>query len=311
MNRKSILVGLVLASFAISGCAPSTVGQDPGPEITKPASSAAASQAQPAMPSYQALLQKNGVRPAEIRSFIDGNLQGAAPAEAAAMILGLEEVQQRELPALEQAFSAEAVQKQLQAVRRPGSGLSGAGADLQALLRQAQDDGYKIETAEGMYFPVIDYTLYQSYQPFVTADIAAYIGIMSAEAEQPPAKDAALVIGWDELLRRAAAQEAFLGRYGHSVRQDAVQQLYSRYVTFAFYGANNTPLFGYEDQTLDAEAKRDYQAASASGGNSRLLTAIGDFLAVAAKNGGRLTAEVDEFRKAATADLLASPASSR
>jgi len=132
---------------------------------------------------------------------------------------------------------------------------------------------------------------------------------MSAESDQPPAKDAALVIGWDELLRRAAAQEKFITQYGNSVRLDAVHQLYNRYITFVFYGANNTPLFDYEGSSLNTRAKRDYQAAVASGENSRLFKAVGDYLAIIAKNNDKLTAEVDQFRKSAVASLTASSGS--
>jgi len=53
-----------------------------------------------------------------------------------------------------------------------------------------------------MFFPVIDYEVYKKYSEYVTEDVKEYINIMAEESNNPPAKDAALVVGWDEVLKR-------------------------------------------------------------------------------------------------------------
>jgi len=47
----------------------------------------------------------------------------------------------------------------------------------------------------------------KKYSEYVTEDVKEYINIMAEESNNPPAKDAALVVGWDEVLKRALNQE--------------------------------------------------------------------------------------------------------
>ncbi|MCZ4136075.1 hypothetical protein BZG24_29840, partial [Escherichia coli] len=47
------------------------------------------------------------------------------------------------------------------------------------LLQQANDLGFKMESSEGIYYPIINYEAYKRFQPFVKKDIGAYIDIMA------------------------------------------------------------------------------------------------------------------------------------
>ena len=46
---------------------------------------------------------------------------------------------------------------------------------------------------------------------------------MVRESSNPPAKDAALIIGWDELIERALFQEKFLLDFPYSIRVPEVK----------------------------------------------------------------------------------------
>jgi hypothetical protein len=169
--------------------------------------------------------------------------------------------------------------------------------ELKQLLTQTKGAGYKVDTAEGMFYPIIDYQQYQDYNTFVTPDIKAYIDIMAKESNNPPAKDAALVIGWDEVLTRALNQEKFINTYGASAKLADVQKLYGRYVQFCLLGANNTPLFSYEDKTMSSEAKSSYAKVLAESKPSKLTNIIQGLLDIAKQNNYQLTAEVENYRK--------------
>lgn len=227
--------------------------------------------------------------------------------EAVRTVLAAEARQRAELPRLEEEFFAEAVQEKLAALWRAGydpDRPDGVGdAALRELLARTRAGGYKVETAEGMFFPVIDYGLYKKYREHMTADLAAYIDIMATESERMAAKDNAVVIPWGEVVRRAVSQETFLRNYPASPKAADVRKLYGRYVMFIFYGANNTPLFSYEDKLMDARAREDYGAALIGGRDGRLPAALREYLAVAAANGYRLTDEVDAHRRRAVAAL--------
>ena len=168
---------------------------------------------------------------------------------------------------------------------------------LKSLLKETMSMGYKVETAEGMFFPIQDYGYLKKFSPYAGENIKVYIDIMAVESEKVPAKDAALVISWDEVLERAFSQEDYLEKYGDSVEADSVKELYGKYRTFILFGLNNTPLFSYEDKTMDKDARAAYEKAAKSNGDSELGKLLDSYMKVIEKNGYKLTDEVDKFRK--------------
>lgn len=171
--------------------------------------------------------------------------------------------------------------------------------EVRDLLAEAKNNGFKIETAEDMYFPVLDYSLYRKYRPAVTQDFAAYIDIMATESEQAPAKDAALRINWEEVIQRALKQEAFIKMYSTSTKLEEVRQQLKQYVTFALYGSNNTPLFSYDTKQMVPAAKQVYMAANFDVSNGSFSKIMNEYLGVLQKNNYKLTGEVQAYRNKA------------
>lgn len=120
---------------------------------------------------------------------------------------------------------------------------------------------------------------------------------MATESESTPVKDAALMIGWDEILDRAEQQEEFIREYSSSTQAGAVRQLLKRYVTFALYGCNNTPLFSYDTKRMRPEAKQAYEEHVREGKKGRFSALIKEYLNVLEANAYSLTADVEAFRK--------------
>ena len=164
-------------------------------------------------------------------------------------------------------------------------------------------NGYKVETAEGFFFPVIDYTIYRKYYQALPADLAAYFELMAVESEETPVKDAALMISWEEILKRALRQEEFIKEYAASEQVDAVKELLKRYVTFALFGCNNTPLFSYDTKKMKPEAKAAYLKHSWDEKQGSFSALMKEYLKVLAENDYRLSEEVDEYRKNAAASF--------
>lgn len=246
--------------------------------------------------------------PAGIIKFAEKNISLASREDASAIIARLEESQKAALPGLDKKISYNSsFQEKIGRVYSRDFSLSRIDSindsDLKALLAEVRDGGYKIDTAEGMFFPMIDYGLYKKFSPYVTPDIKEYIEIMSVESDQPPARDAALVIGWDEVVRRAVSQESFINTHKDSSRLDSIKQLYNKYVDFSFYGTNNKPLFSYDTKKLAPGVKEAYAGAAGNSENSNFSRALKDYLAVIEKSGYKLTDEVDSYRKSAAAGL--------
>lgn len=297
----SIIIVLVLV---IDGCANKSGGLAPESAKQQTAEDAAVKE-QVIMDKYNALLQKRPVLIHEISKYLDENITKVPQAGAANMVIGFEKAQKEMLPKLQDKFGdSEAVQKAL--TKDYQAGLTNQtinsieNQEAKALLLEAKSGGFKIETAEGMYFPVIDYSAYKKYQNAVTPDIAAYIDIMAVESDKTPIKDAALMISWSEILQRALTQEKFIKDFSNSAKVEDMRQLLQRYVVFALYGANNTPLFSYDTKQMVPKAQQAYLATVFESDKGSFSKIMSEYLGLLKKNDYKLTDEVQEYRNKAS-----------
>lgn len=237
----------------------------------------------------------------EVVSYVNANIAKVPVDQATRMVLLLEVAQKEYLPELEKRYYSEDIQREF--VTGYVSGIEPndlhlvSDAKLEKLLTETKASGFRVETAEGMFWPVIDYELYKKYSLLVAEDIAAYIDIMAEESNRAPAKDAALVIGWNEITRRVLALEEFIRKYPGSEKLPEMKALYNRYVTLAFYGVNNTPLFDYSSHLLDEDARIVFAQVVKANPDSDFAKSLGDFLTVAEKNAFKLTEDVKAQRE--------------
>lgn len=252
---------------------------------------------------FEAMLKKQGQLPEAI-AFLRKHVGDVSRSQATILVLHLENAIKTQLPALEKRFEKSSVQKAINSVYTRGATFDRIIAktrdeSLKKLLREARDSGYKLETAEGFYFPIADYSAFKEFADRVNADIKAYIDIMAVESAQANVKDAAIVIGYQQLVNRALNQEKFLLKYTYSNRKVQIAALFDSYRTLTFYGSNNTPLFSYEDKTMVPNARKAYEAILTwnQPDSSAYLTTLQKFMDVAKNNGYKLTTEVDKFRK--------------
>ena len=256
------------------------------------------------MTGFETLLDKEDVTPAELVQYIDENIDTVSKENAAKLVKGLERVQKANLPQWEKKFENEALQKELARVyQENGWSLDDLDGirdnELKMIVDEAISNGYKVETAEGLFFPVLDYTVYDKYYLAVTQDLADYLEIMAVESDRTPVKDAALMISWEEILNRALRQEEFIKEYGSSTQVGAVEELLKRYVTFALFGCNNTSLFSYDTKGIVLEAKEAFLNHSWDEERGSFSALIKEYLEVLEENGYRLTEEVNLFREEA------------
>jgi hypothetical protein len=236
--------------------------------------------------------------------FIDKNIPNVTKENGFAMVEDLEQIQEKYLTSLEEKFfSSGDIQDKISKLYKSGLDLSKINdikdEELKTLLLETRDSGYRIETAEGMYFPMMNYEYYKKYNTYVTADMKEYIDIMAVETNKVPAKDAALIIGWDDIIKRALSQEAFIKNYGNSTKAESVKKLQKRYITFILYGLNNTPLFDYETKELVPAAKTVYLNAIKNVGDSAIIKMLNNYMDILGKTNYKLSDSADKFRKEA------------
>lgn len=254
-----------------------------------------------------------GELPAIIES-VDENIIYLAPEDAGRLVNELEIMQKLHLPEIEKKYFNSRIQEKMQDLYLKDFDLSGFNEmdkiefipdqELREILRETNMSGYRVETAEGMFFPVIDYEFYRRYLAYLGSDFREYIEIMSLESSEPPAKDAALVIGWDEVIERALRQEKFLISFPESSKVPEVKNLYEKYLSFIFFGLNNTPLFAYDTKEMHREGREVYAERISSNIDSTLLEYLAGFLEILEENNYLLTKEVDNYRKAAIEDIF-------
>ncbi|MDF2944797.1 MAG: hypothetical protein K0S01_3655 [Herbinix sp.] len=252
------------------------------------------------MDEFEALVTGADVKLVDIITYLKSNIEAVTPDNASTMMLRFEELQIQNQTKLEDKYFPEIIQKSFQEADQKGIDFNEideqTDSSLRDLLQETKDSGYKLEQAEGFYFPVIDYSVYQQFAAYVTPDIKDYINITTVESGQVFAKDAALVIGWDEVIKRALSQETFLTNHSNSVKADVVKGLYQKYEKISMFGLNNTPLFDYETKIINEEAKLVYEDSLAIDLNSKFLLKLKGFMDIVKSNKYQLTEEVDRFR---------------
>lgn len=297
LNKKTLIAAiLVLTVFVVSSCT----------GINKPAESNNSDVESGAeeikqgqiMEQYEKLMsQKTDIR--EYISFADENIEFLSEENAAKLIIQMEELQKEYLDELENEYYC-MDQSILFQLYEPEYNLANLvpenveDEEVKRILKETYELGYKVDTSEGIFFPIIDYSFYEKYSQYLTEDMKDYIGIMAVESDKMPAKDAGLVISWEEVLERAFNQESFLEKHKDSVKYEDIKNLYNKYVSFIVYGIDNTPLFKHVENIMNDEAKIAYQNSIDKDSNlSRILK---EYYEVIEREGFKLTDNVKKFR---------------
>jgi len=152
--------------------------------------------------------------------------------------------------------------------------------DMKDLVVNLMKGKYKLESAEGMIFPVVDYEALKSFQPNVSKPMQDYITLMADDSNRPVAKDAGLFIPREELIQRTLHAEKFLTSYPDSPRYDRIKQLYLNELHMVLFGLDNTPTYDWDSFKLQAEMKQELQKLAQDRENTLTGDMVKEFLAV-------------------------------
>ena len=297
---KYIVISLVAGALIFTGCQQPS-NQAPPLENPPVENGEGDAEQQKIMEEFKGLIATSPA-PSEAHSFIEGNIEKVSKEDASIMVQDFEALQNKYQPQLnEEFFESQDVQLQLLE-----SGLFEFDYERvdqiqdersKDLLLKTMDNGFKVETAEAQFFPVIDYSFYKKYSEYVTNDIKEYIEFMAADSDDAPIKDAAIVISGDELAKRTASAEGFLNTYPDSPKYDEMKQLYQLYADLLIFGSANTPAFDYSTNILRAELQQSYEDLILGNPDLKLSKDMEIYYEILQRNDFELNDEVEKARQ--------------
>jgi hypothetical protein len=240
---------------------------------------------------------------ANARNYLINHIKEVDTWTATQMTLQLENAQKAHLIVYSEKVFPDKMQKEINSAFSKNKNLTFTAllntindSNVRNVLIEGRDKGYKLETSEGMYYPVMHYEGFKIFKPSVTKDIAAYIDIMATESNQPSVSDAAIVISWTELTSRALAIEDFVTKYPASNRSTALQKELLIATSRLLYGTSNTPAYDYDEQVIKPEVKKAYEnALKNSKVDTRILSILEKLLQLLNSTNNKFTPVIEKF----------------
>lgn len=246
------------------------------------------------------LYKKNGLPAAD--RYLESKISQVTPYHATLMVLQLENARFKALDAITDRMLVPNVQDQMQKIYKWNDSFTQLMSrtkdkNLRSLLQQARDSGYRLTAIEGSLYPIMNYAAFDKYTSYVNKDIKQYIRIMAVETNNISTEDGGLMIGYQEMLNRALNQEQFLKDFPDSNRKNRVQMLMNEYTLYTFYGLDNTPLFDYDTNIMDANAQKGYKAVlqRTASEDSDFVKKLDAFMNVVAESKFEKTEAVDKW----------------
>jgi hypothetical protein len=155
-----------------------------------------------------------------------------------------------------------------------------------------QKNYFTIATAEGMYYLMVDFHRYLTFEEQVTPETLTYLEIMAEELDHPTFRDAAMVIDLDTLWKRVLAVDAYLA---DRPSNEDIRLYYQTLLYALIYGGNNTPVYDYTTETMTPDRIAFYDTRSLPE-NSPLFEAFEAFKEAAKASDYRYSEPVESSR---------------
>lgn len=307
-NKTWIILIVLIASLTLSGCNSDTTKSEPEQQQNPTTEHASAPEdtvnSNLLVQQFDALLQQTGSLP-QAFDFMQEHINELTREDLSQMLFTLENTQLKELPDLVDRYYEGDLQEGIASIYAIDDTIddlideSSNNPSLKSLLTETRDSGYMLSTIEGMFNPVIDYSIVSDWAQQGTEDTKAYFELKAEESNQASLRDAALSISWNELLQRALAAEQFTIKYPNSLRIKEITSMRDNYILSTFYGVDNTPLFKYDTKIMDSEAQSAYESALneiEENTNSSIMKNLKTFMIAAAKENYTLTDSLTKVR---------------
>ncbi len=130
---------------------------------------------------------------------------------------------------------------------------------LKALMEKASPQGYIYSTAEGMVFPVTDYTEFAKYKSLYSHEFGALLNQLAYNNINILASDGGLVISYDHVAARIFEADKQLQSATESKYQKFLAMEYVSNLSVLLFGLDNTPAYDYETLKLKEDLALIYK----------------------------------------------------
>lgn len=234
---------------------------------------------------FDKLIEKNAM-PDELIKYIDENLSKTAAPTMAVLLEKLEHVQKayKEV-ATQYLFEGDGQQKLLEAFDSEEVLVEDnidkiTDENFKSDILKIINGGYRFINLEGLYYPIIDFEYLKKYSDYIDKEYNDYINIRAEESNKVYARDAALILSWDELAARMINAEKYLTLYGKETpRKIEVGNLLLLYFASYLYGQNNTPTRDSTTNTVLEEVIESYTNTISKNPDSETVKIIEGYLA--------------------------------
>lgn len=228
--------------------------------------------------------------------YLTDNIVKVLPENADLMLQSYERAQMKALPSYQDAFLASPVQSILLNYSKEDLSQNLVKEEeVRKLITEAATLGYKMEAIEGTVAPYVDYSYFAKFASYTTASTGAFYTLMKEESDHPSQKDAALLIPWEDVLQRGINFEAYLKEYPGAYYENRAMMHLEGYTYVAINGTANVPLFNYDTNAMNDEAKAAYTAFVDKGQQTEFAKLIKSYLSLLKTNNFVKTAEVEAF----------------
>jgi len=158
------------------------------------------------------------------------------------------------------------------------------------------DNGFRLEVGEGMVFPVVDWSKFGAFfSTRVTPPMKNYLEQNITEHKDQIWSDGGIILPLEQVADRAAWWEKFNQANPYFVRSEETQNAQHGLLFMLICGADNTPVFDYENQTLTADFKKVWDYVQSKYSGTKLGRAIREMSDLVAAEGGKKTPKVEDL----------------
>lgn len=159
------------------------------------------------------------------------------------------------------------------------------------------ESGFRLLTAEGSIFAGEDWRQFEAFfADRVTPPMKQYIRQSRLEQDETAFEDGGIVIPLEELVDRAAFWEKFNLNSPYFVLHEETQISQQWTLEALFNGADNTPVFGYENGALNEDFKKAWSYAQSQYSGTRVGKSAKAMAELVAAEGNKRTKKVEDFQ---------------